>query len=499
MMKREDVPTGGVAVHRYPPCGEVEGRAHGETARFLGLPYGEAPVGPLRFAAPVSPAPGTLPRRALRFGPTAAQPHRPFTLIPEPTEDGDDVLNLNIYAPAQLPERPLPVLVFMHGGGFFSGCNRSPWFDGQPFVEDGVILVTPSYRLGVEGFMPVQGAPDNRGVLDMILALEWVRDNIADFGGDPEAVTLSGQSAGAGMVAAALAAPKAAGLFQKAILFSGSIGFNGTRTRAEQFSEQFSKAVGRPTSVEALSDLPRDALIAGYETVFAGSRTGDPLGGFVNAMVGGLPLQPFADGTLLPYSVEEAISRGTSDAVPVLVTTTHDEFTFELEKIAQPATDAHVTDALTKMALGPAEQAHYGALYPNHAPLRLVGQAISDFLFRAPMMHMAAIRKRHGAAPTWTADFRWESPVASDAPLRAAHCLDIPFYFSKLDLRSAQLLCGPNPPASLGAAMHAALSNFTKAGSPGWEPWDQSGRTRIWAVPDAGCSDDMNALALFGN
>ena len=185
-----------VTTARGPVRGER--RADG-SLRFLGIPYAQPPVGDLRFAAPVPPEPWSEPLDATAYGPTAQR--RPFaeiTTIPEPSVPGAAVLNLNVFTPDTDPAAALPVLVWIHGGGYVAGSAASPWYDGAAFNRDGVVLVSVGYRLGIEGFLHLEGAPDNRGVRDWIAALEWVRDNIAVFGGDPAKVTVAGQSAGGG-------------------------------------------------------------------------------------------------------------------------------------------------------------------------------------------------------------------------------------------------------------------------------------------------------------
>ena len=182
--------------------GKVMGSTEKGAAVFLGIPYAAAPVGEARFAPPMPPKRWEGTRTARAYGATALQPDQEFTLIPEPAVEGDNCLNLNVFTPD--PDTAgLPVLVWIHGGGFFAGCSASPWYWGERFARDGVVLVSINYRLGIEGFLPVEDGGANRGVLDWLAALEWVQHNIEAFGGDLSQVTVAGQSAGG--VAAALA------------------------------------------------------------------------------------------------------------------------------------------------------------------------------------------------------------------------------------------------------------------------------------------------------
>ncbi len=194
------------------PAGMIVGRGDGRVRRFLGIPYAEAPVGELRFAAPAPRGRFTEPFDASRHGATAQRvPLFPVTTIPEPSIPGEDVLNLSITAPGAAG--PFPVLVWIHGGGFLAGSQASPWYDGPAFARDGVVCVTVGYRLGVDGFGPLDDVPANLGLRDLLLALDWVRENIAAFGGDPDRVTIAGQSAGGAAVLALLSSPFGAGRF----------------------------------------------------------------------------------------------------------------------------------------------------------------------------------------------------------------------------------------------------------------------------------------------
>lgn len=480
-------------VERTPPCGPVRGATRDQMACFLGIPYAKPLAGAARFLAPEPPEPWSEPRDCAAYGPTAPQPDRAFTLIPEPEEAGEGYLNLNVFAPKDLPAEPLPVLVYIHGGGFFSGCNRSPWFEGDAFVRDGVIVVSPSYRLGVEGFMPIAGAPDNRAILDWVLALEWVRDNIAAFGGDPARVTLSGQSAGAGAVATLMATPLARGLFQRAALFSGSVGFRGSMARAQAFAQRFSAATARPLTVDGLASLTRPELIAGFSEAMPDPEARGPGDGFLRNVRHGIPMQPLPGTETLPQPLAEAFAQGASGDIPALLTTTQDEFVFELEPLGEAVTDADLARVCAEFGLAEAE---LRAAYPGFSNARLLGQLASDALMRAPMLRMAELRRQAGGtAPSWTAEFKHPSSVALASPLRAAHCLDMPYYFEKLALPSAQKVCGADAPAALGAQMHRAVVDFVSGRGPGWAHWDAVQRTRVWAMDDKTTPTDAEGTA----
>ncbi|WP_431797054.1 carboxylesterase family protein [Microbacterium kunmingense] len=204
-------------------CGAVRGRWRGEpgdpgaSAAFLGIPFAEPPVGERRFAAPVPVPPWDGVRDATAYGATAQRGDTGITLIPEPSVEGDSTLNVNVFTPRPGDtDAALPVLVYIHGGGFTSGSPASPWYDGRAFNRDGVVTVSISYRLGFDGFGEIPDAPTNRGVRDWLAALEWVQRHIRDFGGDPTRVTIAGQSAGGAAVLTLLGMPAAQHLFHSA-------------------------------------------------------------------------------------------------------------------------------------------------------------------------------------------------------------------------------------------------------------------------------------------
>jgi len=203
--------------------GQLRGAEKNGVLSFKGIPYAAAPFGANRFAAP-QPAPeweGV--RDALEYGPTCPKGPYPDFIAPllvEPEIPGEDCLNLNVWTPA-LDGDPRPVLVWIHGGGFTNGSGAVSTYDGTRFARDGIVFVSINYRLGADGFLLLEDAPANRGLLDQIAALRWVRENIAAFGGDPQAVTIAGESAGAMSVTTLLSMPVAEGLFQRAIAQSG--------------------------------------------------------------------------------------------------------------------------------------------------------------------------------------------------------------------------------------------------------------------------------------
>ncbi|MFH8839177.1 carboxylesterase/lipase family protein [Streptomyces sp. NPDC017868] len=456
-----------VTTVRGPVRGER--RADG-TLRFLGIPYAQPPVGELRFAAPVPPEAWSEPLDARAYGPTAQR--RPFaevTTIPEPSIPGAGVLNLNVFTPAADPEAGLPVLVWFHGGGYVAGSAASPWYDGAAFNRDGVVLVSVGYRLGIEGFLRLEGAPDNRGVRDWVAALEWVRDNIAAFGGDPERVTIAGQSAGGGAVQTLLAVPSAEGLFRGAISVSGAVMRPDGPEVARAAARLFTSRTGVPATVEALRDLTDDELLDLQDLL---NEPGPDREGLPPM----LSLAPFADGELIPVPVLDALTTGEAGAgVPLMLGFTEDEFSM----FPAPGPEGPPLPLLLgALGLDPARTGAFTEAYAAGGEERYFGQAMTDTLFRAPNLAVADARAAR-ERPTWFYEFRWRSPALG----LAFHCLDLPFAFDLLDAEGVAAVAGDEPPRALADALHRSWVAFVTDQDPGadWPRYTSAERaTKIW-------------------
>ncbi|ROQ76620.1 para-nitrobenzyl esterase [Streptomyces sp. CEV 2-1] len=456
------------------PHGPVRGERHATGVKFLGIPYAQPPVGALRFAAPVPPEPWTEVLDATSYGPTAQR--RQFaevTTIPEPSIPGASTLNLNVFTPDPSPAAGLPVLVWLHGGGFVAGSAASPWYDGGAFNRDGVVLVSLGYRLGIEGFLQLPDAPDNRGVRDWIAALEWVRDTIASFGGDPAKVTVAGQSAGGGAVQTLLATPAAQGLFRAAISVSGAVMEPQSREVAEAVSRLFTRRTGVPATAAALQDATDAELLAHQDALGAPG----PDRGQLPMLV----LAPFADGELIPQPVPDALTAGDAgEGIPLMAGFTAHEF----NGMPQPdATDADLSGLLAALGLDEHHARLFRDTYASYAgdPAVLSGQAVTDTTFRAPGLAIADARARLGR-PTWLYQFGWAGTAPGCAGM-AYHCTDLPFAFDVLDAEGVTAALGENPAQHLADAMHAAWVAFVRDLDPGpsWPRYSREGReTMIW-------------------
>jgi para-nitrobenzyl esterase len=294
--------------------GPVEGFANNGVTRFLGIPYAAPPVGALRWMPPQPAARWNAVRQAKAFGPTCAQI---TTLGPfaGPPNSNEDCLYLNVFTPPAA--RKLPVLVWIHGGGYVDGESND--YDATKLAAQGkLVVVTINYRLNLFGFLahPALGGSGNYGILDMQAALRWVNRNIAAFGGDPGNVTLGGQSAGAGATAANVVSPGANGLFHRAIFQSGGYTPFATKALAEERARKFAVAAGcggADNVAQCLRALPASKIVA-----LAGTPQAN--GPFING--------PLVDGEVIPRQTIDAVDSGAFNRMPVMVGTTQDEGNF---------------------------------------------------------------------------------------------------------------------------------------------------------------------------
>ena len=437
--------------------GTLRGVLDGGVATFLGVPYAAAPVGDLRFRAPV-PAPAwDGVRDATAHGPTAPMPGYPppfDRLLPNPVVPGDDYLNLSVWTPDP-GARGLPVLVWIHGGAFVNGSSAVPLTDGASFARDGVVTVALNYRLGVEGFALLPDAPANRGLLDQIAALEWVRDNVAAFGGDPARVTVAGESAGAMSIGALLATPRATGLFRRAALQSGAAHHTLSRPTAGRVAAFLADELGVPATAVALRTVPAGRLVEAQKALTRQLQQAPDPGRWGEVVRNLMPFEPVVDGDVLP-----AAPHGVAvEDVDVLVGTNRHEYRLFL--VPTGVAD-HVTEAAvgaTAAAYGLPPHALDAYREPGASPGAVLGELATDWFYRIPALRLAEV-----AAGSHVYEFGWEAPGG----LGACHGLELPFVFDTLDDPDAAALVGPAAPRELAAAVHRAWVAFATTGDPGW-------------------------------
>ncbi len=423
-------------------------------------------MGRFASAGPSGTPPGTAFATPSGIGATALQPRQEFTLIPEPIIDGDNCLNLNIFTP-ELGPSGLPILVWIHGGGFFAGCNASPWYRGLRFARDGVVLVSINYRLGVEGFLHVKDGPSNRGVLDWLAALEWVQENAATFGGDPSKVTIAGQSAGGMACATLLSMPAARGLFRRVVSMSGPVEALGEMEWAERTGEEFAARLGIPSSTSALAEVPDDRLLEAQAELLP-RADGGPDPEALAARFGErlLRLGPCVDGELIPSSPIDAVRAGAGADIDMLLGTTEQEFNLVAAGAGGTVDEGTLGRALARLGLSAGQVADYRRLAPDLSASELLGQVLTDRAFRLPTSRLADARPG-ATAGTYAYEFRWRSP-GLDGRLGSGHCVDIPFVFEVLDGERVEDVLGTDPPWQLAREMHTAWVDFAARGQPGW-------------------------------
>ncbi|WP_278262271.1 carboxylesterase family protein [Nocardia sp. AG03] len=460
--------------------GVVRGRVENSLAVFRGIPYARPPFGALRFRASVAVAPWEGVRDAGSFGPAVPQAgHRGAVMsaVAGVVDDGsDECLSLNIWSP-DLGGGGLPVMVWVHGGAYLEGTTANPHCDAATLAACGVLVVSVNYRTGFEGFAHIEGAPDNRGLLDQIAALRWVQENIAAFGGDPGTVTVFGQSAGAGCLAALVTMPSAAGLFRRAIVQS----LPGTYFSPElagAVSTAIAAEAGATASVTSLASTPPQALVDATATIIAKMAGYADIWGPMTTTP--TPFSPVVDGEVLPQAPWRALATGAGREIDLLVGHTRDEYRLFAGDHGRAVTDADVRAALDVLAPS-LDHDVYRAAHPDASSAQLVELVHADWLFRMPSLKLA---EAHTGGRTWTYELRWAFNSDEDA----SHSLDVLLVFGTLTADDIRHHPAAYPDAAeqavrLGRRMREDWVNFATSGDPGWPPYDPARRsTRVYTA-----------------
>ncbi|HXM58233.1 MAG TPA: carboxylesterase family protein [Candidatus Dormibacteraeota bacterium] len=458
--------------------GAVRGATSGGGAAFKGIPYAAPPVGAHRFQAPRAPEPWDGVRDATGYGPTAPQNQYPApfdALLANPIIPGDDYLNLNVWTPEPGGAR-LPVMVWIHGGAFVAGSGAVPWYDGSAFARDGIVCVTINYRLGVEGFASIEGAPPNRGLLDQVAALEWVRDNIAGFGGDPDNVTIFGESAGAMSVGTLLSLPRTRGLFRRAIAQSGAGHHVISTGAADRVAAMLGARLGVPPTREGLTTVGVRDLLDAQAQLSQDALLNRDAERWGEVAQTGYPWQVVVDGDVLPARPIDAVAGGAGPAVDLLVGTNRDEWNFwYVPTGAVDAIDDRLAGAMAAgYGLPPRGLDVYRAARPGAVPGAVLAAVITDWFFRIPALRLAEANVGRGQR-SHVYELTWPSP-AFGGRLGACHALDLPFVFDTLGSEKTDALTGPEPPRALATAMHGAWTMFARTGDPGWPSYEPGRR-----------------------
>ena len=491
-------------------AGAVRGRDDGRVAAWRGIRYAEPPTGVRRWRAPVPAAPWAGVVDTARFAPAA--PQRPNPSVPlDPGSEArmdEDCLFLNVVRPsAPAPSGALrPVMVWVHGGAYALGATSQLVYRGDVLAaEEDVVVVTLGYRLGALGFLHlrsagVEEAETNVALRDVLLGLRWVRDNIRAFGGDPEEVTVFGQSAGAGIVTALLASPAAAGLFQRAIAQSppaGSMyGPERSATVARRFVEHLSAlAEGDPRSA------PAEAVVEAGAAVYAEIPREHP---------GMLAFAPLVGDDLLPEAPLRVLSAGRGLPVPLVIGTNRDEAT--LFRLMRSPLLPIRREALQRMfATMQAERERDGesalpppgrvrAVYPRSGSALGVRVA-TDIAFRLPALWVAAGHAH--LTPTFLYRFDFAPPLLRLTGIGAAHATDLPYVwgeFGGLPHDPSFLLGGRSAAAAVSRRVRGRWAAFARTGTPGdgWPPYDADSRRSLVIDRQDREADDLDAALRAG-
>ncbi|MDT5018365.1 MAG: para-nitrobenzyl esterase [Mycobacterium sp.] len=493
--------------------GPVRGVDDGTVKAWKGIRYAAPPADEMRWRAPEPPRPWTEPADASNVGPVCPQPTDPRIPIDLGAPQGDDCLTLNVWAsPDTKPGDGKPVMVWVHGGAYILGSSAQPLYHGGVLAGAGdAVIVTVNYRVGALGFLDLSSFGDefrtNLGLRDVVFALQWVRDNIARFGGDPGRVTLFGESAGGGIVTTLLASPAAAGLFSAAIAQSSPATSVYDSERARRLAELFLETLGvGADEAHRLPAVPIDAILAASKQVFNDVPVRTP---------GALAFAPIIDGDVVPAHPVKLAREGRTHPVPLIIgTNKHEAALFRwMKSPLMPITPQAIKAMFAEIA---AEQP--GLQLPTEAQIRTayrglpktIGMGVArDIGFRMPSIWFA--EGHRDVAPVYLYRFDFATPMLRLLRLGAAHATELPFVWGNL-------VAGPKDPTfklgglkagkTVSARIRTRWLNFAAdgeptgpAGDPKWRPYRKDDRaTLIVDAQDRVVDDlDRDVRAAWGN
>ena len=464
--------------------GPVRGVDDGRAAVWKGVRYAAPPLGELRFRAPQPPQPWTEPVDATSYGMVCPQPPVPNFPMNLGAEQDEDCLTLNVWAPpGTQPGAGKPVMVWVHGGAYVLGSGSQPYYNGRRLAAGGdVIVVTLNYRLGILGFLDVPGGDTNVGLRDVMAALRWVRSNIAAFGGDPERVTVFGESAGAGILTSLLAVPQAAGLFSAVIAQSSPVTSVYERSRAELVTDAVLNYLKiSPGDEKRLGEVPVAALIAATKKVFDEVPSRNP---------GTLAFVPIIDGDLLTDYPVQLARQGKTHPVPLIIGTNRNEAAlFRLMRSPlMPITPRAITSMFNQIAgeqpdLQLPTEEQLNSAYAGKSGSARGLKIASDVGFRMPSVWLA--EGHNNVAPVYLYRFDYASPLMKALLVGAAHATELPYVWGTLGSSQDMTLKlgGVKAAKAVSKRIRARWVNFAATakpsglpGEPEWTPYQETDR-----------------------
>jgi para-nitrobenzyl esterase len=467
-------------------CGRLAGLRQGDLFAFKGIPYAKPPVGPLRWRAPERAPSWAGVRDATRFGPICPQAPTQIEALLGGTlgEQSEDCLYLNIWTPA-CDGGKRPVMVWIHGGAFVIGAGSQGLYNGRHLAARDVVVVTINYRLGAFGFVNLADATDGRspgtgseGIADQLLAIQWVKQNIAAFGGDADNITVFGESAGAMSVAALMAAPAARGLFQKAIAQSGAAHVGHDRERSARVAAALIGELGlSKEDAAAPQTVPAAALVKAQIALLAATDAGSA------RKFGAVAFQPTIDGALLPARPIAGIRAGSARGIPLLAGTTKEEW--RLFSAASPSArlmSRSVFESRVRKRTGEAASAVLAA-YSGGTTFDRFNAVMTDRIFTMPAIRM--LEGQGAYARAYSYRFDWRARLLGGI-MGSCHALELGFVFGTYNMKLAGAFFGAGASAdALSDAMIECWTNFARSGDPSgrasgtWPRYDTATRSTM--------------------
>lgn len=460
--------------------GRMSGLAYpGGANAFYGIPYGRTTAGAGRFQLAKAPDPWNGVREMTAIGDRCPQMRDATPFLSEifaldrREPMSEDCLRINVFTPAT-DNRDRPVMVWFHGGGYTSGSGGWILYDGKNLAaSQDVVVVTVNHRLNVFGHLDLAGIlgeefadSGNVGIMDCVAVLEWVRDNIENFGGSPDNVTIFGQSGGAGKVSTLMAMPEASGLFHRAIAMSGANLQAITQDAARETAERYLTALGLASNqFDRVVNFPWNQMLNTY------------------LATPGLNLGPVVDGNHLPRSPFHPDATPVSRDIPLMMGSTQHETYFFPGRVIENFGDAELHDRVKQITgANDREADNLIAVYRRGRPdvnnVKLFHIINSDNAFRRSILTEAELKADQGGAPVYKYFFSWQSHVR-EGKLGAYHCIDIPFAFNNVD-EAASMLGASQDRYRLASRMSGAFAQFARTGNPNiddlpeWQPFDRA-------------------------